>query len=211
MGGKCISFCLSDHSFSNFSCWLAFNNIASAMNRKHYIFLKTKCCNFIFFKSNFFFLHMYRDMLARKYPLCLANGGCDTISQTSAYALWCKIILSTRQKQSLQPCRFKDESYFLLCELCLHLLWCSELEPDLGLRKLMPTACEASAHQKYVVVLNWTAHVSKYCQAEHPNAEIQRANWEETADVRFRAYKMDFLSTGEVLDSVISGPAVYQI
>lgn len=84
------------------------------------------------------------------------------------------------------------------------------LEPDLELRKLMPTACEASAHQKNVVVLNWMARVSKYCEAKHSNAETGCANWEETADEEVRGYKMDLLSTGEVLDSVILGPAVYQ-
>lgn len=31
--------------FLIFSCQLAFNNIASATNRKHWILLKTKCCN----------------------------------------------------------------------------------------------------------------------------------------------------------------------
>lgn len=112
MGGKCISSCLSGHPFSNFSCRLAFNNIASAMNRKHWILLKTKCCNLgEKKKKDNFFLYIHRNMLARKYPLCLAHGGgYDTISQTSAFAMWCKIILSTREKQSLQPCRFKDES-----------------------------------------------------------------------------------------------------
>lgn len=134
-------------------------------------------------KSNSFFLYVYRDTLGRKYPLCLAHGGgCDTISQASAYTMWCKIILSTRQTQSLQPCRFKDESYFPFSELHLHLLWFLGLEPDLRQRELMPRACEASAHQKDAVVLNWMVRVSKYCQAKLSSVETQCANWEETAD-----------------------------
>lgn len=74
----------------------------------------------------------------------------------------------------------------------------------------MPTAREASAHQRDVLALNWMAHVSEYCEDEHSSAGTPHVNWKDSANAEFRGYKMDLLSIGGVLDSVISGPAVYQ-
>lgn len=45
----------------------------------------------------------------------------------------------------------------------------------------MPTAREASAQERDVA-LNWMAHVSKYCEAEHSNAGTLYVNWKESAN-----------------------------